>query len=199
MDDNVKKLPSQKKKQQRGMSFIEVIVGLVILVTGILGAVAMQATAKQGSFDAMQRSLASSLAQDIIARMRANAPLINPNLTLNAYALNNYGALLNGDPDPGNLCKAAPGCLANAMIANDIYEWEVALMGADVMQGLTRVGGLVGAAACIIQDAADVNEYTVIVSWQARSATSDNAVQNCGVANSRNRRQVVVQAFIFNI
>ena len=59
-------------KSQKGMTFIEVLVALLILVTGILGAVAMQATAKKGSFDAMQRSVASALAQDILERMRSN-------------------------------------------------------------------------------------------------------------------------------
>ena len=54
------------------MTFIEVLIALVILIMGILGAVAMQATAKKGSFDAMQRSVASALAQDIIERMRGN-------------------------------------------------------------------------------------------------------------------------------
>ena len=63
---------SRKKTQQCGMTFIEVLIALVIMVTGILGAVAMQATAKKGSFDAMQRALASALAQDIIERMRSN-------------------------------------------------------------------------------------------------------------------------------
>lgn len=59
-------------KSQKGMTLIEVLVALVILVTGIFGAVAMQASAKKGSFDAMQRSVASALAQDIIERMRSN-------------------------------------------------------------------------------------------------------------------------------
>jgi type IV pilus assembly protein PilV len=54
------------------MSFIEVLIALVILVTGILGAVAMQATAKKGSLDALQRSIASALTQDILERMRSN-------------------------------------------------------------------------------------------------------------------------------
>ena len=64
--------PNNRSAKQKGMTFIEVLIALVIMVTGILGAVAMQATAKKGSFDAMQRSLASSLAQDIIERMRSN-------------------------------------------------------------------------------------------------------------------------------
>ena len=184
--------PFQIKKQQ-GMSFIEVIVALVIMVTGILGAVAMQATAKQGSFDAMQRSLASSLAQDIIARMRASAPLISPNLALNAYVSNDYG---NAIGVGGNACGAAPGCNNAAVISNDIFEWELALMGGDVTSGGQNVGGLVGAAACISQ----VNNfYTVVVSWQSKSSTTDSANNNCGAIGSNSRRQVVVQAFIFNI
>jgi len=182
-------------KKQQGMSFLEVIIGVVILVTGILGAVAMQATAKQGSFDAMQRSLASSLAQDIVARMRANAPLINPNLTLSTYARDDYGTELDA---AGDRCNAAPGCNSVAMMANDMYEWELALMGGDVTLDNKNVGGLVGAAACISQSVVDSNEYTVIVSWQAKSATADSANNTCGTSGE-NRRQVVVQAFIYNI
>ncbi len=181
-----------RMKKQRGMTFLEVIIALVILVTGILGAVAMQATAKQGSFDAMQRSLASSLAQDIIARMRANAPLTNPNLTLNQYARDDYGNVLN---IAGNRCNSAPGCNAANMISNDIYEWEFALMGADVTSAGKSAGGLVGAAACITQNN---NAYTVVVSWQAKSATTDSATSNCGASGSK-RRQVVIQSFIYNI
>jgi len=181
-------------RKQQGMSFLEVIIGMVILVTGILGAVAMQATAKQGSFDAMQRSLASSLAQDIIARMRANAPLTNPQLTLNAYVRDDYGSALDA---PGDRCNAtvAPGCGAAAMISNDRYEWELALMGADVTSYGQNAGGLVGAAACITQDN---NLYTVVVSWQARNGTTDSSTNTCGKSGNK-RRQVVVQAFIFNI
>ncbi|GAW94763.1 MULTISPECIES: type IV pilus modification protein PilV [Colwellia] len=192
MGKTINKFSSPRIKKQQGMSFIEVLIALVILVTGILGAVAMQITAKQGSFDAMQRSLASSLVQDIIARMRANAPLINPNLTLNQYARNDYGSAIGV---AGNRCNLAPGCITADVISNDIYEWELALMGADVTSAGKNVGGLVGAAACISQNG---NVYTVTVSWQAKSKTTDSAVINCGVSGAK-RRQVVVQTFIYNI
>jgi type IV pilus assembly protein PilV len=76
-----------KINHQKGMSFIEVLIALVILVTGILGAVAMQATAKKGSLDALQRSIASALTQDILERMRSND--VNE---LNNYA-NTYEAI----------------------------------------------------------------------------------------------------------
>lgn len=180
---------------QQGVSFIEVIVALVILATGILGAVAMQATAKQASFDAMQRSVASSLAQGIIARMRANAPSINPDLTLVAYALDTYGESIDGVPS--NRCdNAVTPCTPLQMSTNDRYEWELALMGGDTTQGTTSVGGLVGGRACIFQNA---NAYSVVISWQGRTNTADAGASydnTCGSSGSK-RRQIEVKAFIY--
>jgi type IV pilus assembly protein PilV len=183
---------SNYKNTQKGMTFIEVIVALVIIVTGILGSVAMQATAKQGSFDAMQRSLASSLAQDIIARMRSQAPAMNPDVTLSTYVQSNYGT---GEYAAGDRCNTDAACDSDVMIANDMYEWELALMGGDVTAGTANVGGLVGGRGCIIQNG---NAYTVVVSWQGRTNTVDAGAGDnaCGVNGSK-RRQVVVQAFIF--
>mgnify|MGYP005988917947 CR=1 FL=1 len=185
-----RRAPSAYNKQE-GMTFIEVLVALVIIVTGILGAVAMQATAKQGSFDAMQRSIASSLAQDIIARMRAHAPSINPNLALEAYSVDTYGE--GKFTEPENRCDTAVACTVAQMVANDMYEWELALMGKAVSNGV--VGGLVGGWGCI---SGIDNAYTVVVSWQARTKTSDMGLggSDCGAASDK-RRQVVVEAFIF--
>ena len=115
------------KTLKNGFTFIEVLVALFILVTGILGAVAMQASAKKGSFDAMQRSVASALAQDIIERMRSNDASV-----LADYARSNYGEALNSVPT--KRCNTlAQLCNATEMSINDQYEWEMSLMGADVV------------------------------------------------------------------
>lgn len=175
------------KSKSLGMTFIEVLVALVIISTGILGAIALQAAAKQGSFDAMQRSLASSLAQDIVSRMRANNPA-----NLAAYVSNDYGNAL--DALPGNRCNTNNvACTSAQMVANDRYEWELALMGGDVTSTFGNAGGLVGATGCISQVG---NAVTVVVSWQARKDIFDAAkVAGCGTAGTK-RRQVVIQAFI---
>ena len=178
---------SSYKGTQMGMTFLEVLIALVIMVTGILGAVAMQVTAKQGSFDAMQRSLASSLAQDIIARIRANDAT-----NLAAYVADDYGITLNDLPalrcaQPNALCTPAQ------MVTNDIYEWELALVGGDVTSGGKNRGGLIGGQGCIFQNG---NALTVVVSWQGRNKIKDSKKSDgCG-ATSKKRRQVVVQAFI---
>ena len=173
--------------EQQGMTFIEVIIALVIIVIGILGAVALQATAKKSSFDAMQRSLASSLAQDMIARIRANNVA-----NLGDYARADYGLSL--DAPPAVDCNDANvPCNAVQIVAHDMYEWERALVGADVTKNRNAAGGIVGGRGCIFRNG---NAMTVVVSWQGRDAITDNVNnENCGTAGSK-RRQVVVQAFI---
>lgn len=186
-------------KKQQGMTFIEVLIALVIMVTGILGAVAMQATAKKGSFDAMQRSLASALAQDMLERMRSNDA--NPtNAVLNTY-VGTYGA---ADPGvaPIPACDT-PGALCNSaqMVATDLFLWTQQLRGANVIAGGQNAGGLLNAVGCITENN---NAVTVTVSWQGRTSTQDGAAANvdfatnttCGTANDQ-RRQVHIQAFIF--
>jgi len=173
-------------KSQKGMTFIEVLVALFILVTGIIGAVAMQASAKKGSFDAMQRSVASALAQDILERMRSN-----DSTALSGYAKNDYGVKL--DDVPAKRCNTAANvCTPAEMLINDMYEWEMAVIGADVTNNSTNVAGLIGSRACISHV---LNAVTIVVSWEGRTEISDSKKNDCGTAGTK-RRQVIVEAFI---
>lgn len=174
-------------QKARGMTFIEVLIALVIMVTGILGAVAMQAMAKKGSFDAMQRSLASSLAQDIIERMRSNDAT-----ALGNYAGTDYGVTLNAIPS--KRCIASDGlCTSAEMNTNDLYEWESALMGADVKKGSSNAGGLVDARACVT---VNNNAINVVITWQGRTEIVNGSTEGCGDSGNK-RRQVLVEAFIY--
>jgi type IV pilus assembly protein PilV len=185
---------SVHKKTQNGMTFLEVLIALVIMVTGILGAVAMQATAKQASFDAMQRSLASSLAQDIISRMRANDVLVLDDYKGIKYGTGDFVASVPNRCDQVNV-----NCSSALMLANDKYEWELAIMGGDVTAGAgtdkKNVGGLVGGQGCIIVNG---NSVSVVVSWQGRTKIKDSKKSDtCVNSNGKDkRRQVVVEAFI---
>ena len=179
-------------KKQSGMSFIALI-AMFILVTGVLGAVAMQASAKKGSFDALQRSVASALTQDIVERMRNNDPA-----ALNLY-IGTYGA--NAEGVPASRCNTlAAVCNTPAEIrANDIFEFSQALRGANTTTAAgNRAGGLIDAIGCI----AFANSIaTITISWQGREATADGAssnsvaAQGCGTAGNA-RRQITLQTFI---
>ena len=181
---------SHQKKNQKGVTFLEVLIAMVILVTGILGAVAMQATAKQSSFDAMQRSLASSLAQDIVERMRNNS---------NNIGLYEVGSPFgDGDVKAQKCSRVNSNCAPAQIRQNDLFEWEQALIGSGTKNiALGKdVGGLIGGTGCI-----DVtgNRVTIVVSWQGRTNISDGAKASTGVAcgtTGKKSRQVVVNAFI---
>lgn len=182
----------RKMQQQNGMTFIEVLIALVILVTGILGAVALQAVAKKSSFDSMQRSLASSLAQDIIERMRGG----NSN-RLDRYTVGSpFGA--GGAGTKIDCAVLLPGgCTSAQVTSNDLYEWEQSLIGTSTKNVTSNVGGLVNGVGCINVVG---NTVTVVVSWQGRTELSDGASSTTGVAAcgtlGNKRRQVVVNAFI---
>lgn len=194
-------------KKQQGMTLLEVMVALFITVVGTLGAVALQASAKKGSFDSMQRSLATNLAEDIIERMRNN-----DRDTLDAYE-GTYGVTPMSVPalrctaplvtSPITLCDPAE------MVADDLYTWEQSLIGADALSGSKNVGGLIGGVACIEHND---NMVTVMISWQGRVELSDGASSsyidpddtskgsavNCGsTLEDKKRREVRIDAFIY--
>lgn len=179
-----------------GMTLIEVLVSMFILVTGVLGAVAMQASVKKGSFDAMQRSMASTLAQDILDRMRSNDSSL---ASLNAYS-GTYGDGKASKLIPVPNCRSVTTlCTWQQMVAHDLYEWESNLIGADVKNNAMNAGGLIGAMACINHLN---NKVDIVISWQGREKTSDGATHNsafakeCGETTNQ-RRQIVVNAFMF--
>jgi type IV pilus assembly protein PilV len=186
MSQYVKKAHEFNASKQKGMTFIEILIAVVILVIGILGAVAMQASAKKGSFDAMQRSVASALAQDIIERMRGN----DAN-ALADYVGSDYGTALNGLPD--KRCNSQVSlCTPAEMVINDLYEWELALMGGDSFKGTTKKSGLSGVKACISHT---VNAVTLVISWDGREEFGSGEDEVCGVKGKK-RRSLSVQAFI---
>ena len=174
------------------MSLIEVLVALAILAGGLVGAVALQTTAKKSSFDAQQRSLASSLAQDIIERIR-----VNDSSSIEDYE-GTYGA--GALTAPTNRCNniAAP-CGPTALATNDVFEWEQKLLGANNTVGGSNVGGLVNPRGCISHTN---NRVTVLISWEGRMAISDGASETitdadkCGTA-STTRRQIAMEVFVF--
>lgn len=63
------------RRSQRGFTLVEILVTLVVISVGLLGVAALQLTTLRGNQDAYVRSQASTLASDILDRMRAN-PLV---------------------------------------------------------------------------------------------------------------------------
>jgi type IV pilus modification protein PilV len=124
---------------QKGVGLIEVIVAILLLATGLLGAVALQfATAKeQRSSQFVSR--AALLANEIGERMRANraalddpSQIISPTTYLTAdtqYVPSQMTTQANSQAV--NACTAAAPCLTALSIqSNDITQWQQSVTSA---------------------------------------------------------------------
>lgn len=182
-----------KKSVQRGVGLLEVLIAIVLLAVGILGLASMQISAKRLNADALQRSIATELAHDIIERMRSNPD------QLAAYVGTYGGESIGTAPTSCSSGACAPATLAT----RDVWEWEQALDGASetiTEGGQTRsVGGLLTPRGCIVNAAGTV---TVTIAWQGYESLSDLSANTCGAdaglygTNDSQRQLLVVTTFI---
>ena len=109
--------------RMRGMGLMEILIALLVVAIGLLGIASLQFMSKRSSFEALQRTTASMLAQDIIERMRANYKGLNSYAgTLEATPHTLGGATITAEPTP--VCKAvATACTTPADVAaHDLWE-----------------------------------------------------------------------------
>ncbi|GAB0110399.1 MULTISPECIES: type IV pilus modification protein PilV [Pseudoalteromonas] len=177
-------------KVQKGFTLIEVLIAFIILSFGLLGAVALQAKAKQASFDSMQRAAAVALGNDIIQRIRANdtpqlATLYKQTFTSETAKKSSTTCFLN---------TCSPAQIASL----DLEQWKRAIRARE------NTGTLDDATVCINPESVGTSggkafNIEVIVSWQGRQEFKANDATNavvCGTANKK-RRLVVLTSYIY--
>lgn len=182
------------KKQQLGVGLIEVLIAMLIFALGVLGMASMQVNAKRVGYDAMQRSIATSLTRDIVERMRSN-PSVD---ALNVFgAVNNLGGgTVASEPNPD--CSTAI-CSPTQLAAHDIWEWEQALDGAAESLNGVNAGGLVSPKACISYAGGLV---TVAIAWKGSNEQVNPTNSTCGEGlglygtGEAERQVIVVSTFI---
>jgi type IV pilus assembly protein PilV len=196
----------------RGFTLVEVLVTVVVLALGLLALAGLQAMSKKSAFEAMQRTTAGVLANDLIARMRSNAA------ALDGYVVDEVSA--SNIPTSDQDCAAAnASCTAQELAAFDLSTWWSALNGADETDaGGASVGGLTSPVGCVV--ALGSCRYQVTVAWRGITPQNqepdpdidnDPTASTCGVNNSdyidpntsatanyRYRRVLVVDAQILN-
>lgn len=100
------------KHSQAGVSLIEVLVSLTILAIGILGIASLQALSLRNTNSASYRSIATSQAQDMADRIRANT---TPVIT------GQYNQMIGVPADPGCI---ATGCTPVNLAKYDYWRWN---------------------------------------------------------------------------
>jgi type IV pilus assembly protein PilV len=97
--------PKRTRRLQGGMSLIEVLVSVLVVSTGLLGAAALTASAMRNNQGSYERTQSSILTQGIFEAMRANLAAVN------ASSYNTDGWVCAVAADPASLA------------ARDIARW----------------------------------------------------------------------------
>ncbi|CCQ09605.1 Type IV fimbrial biogenesis protein PilV [Pseudoalteromonas luteoviolacea B = ATCC 29581] len=176
-------------KNHTGFTLIETLIAFFVLSVGLLGAVALQAKAKQASFDSMQRAAAVALANDIMQRIRVND--FTTLATQYKTTITSQTAL-----QQSNTCFSN-SCSRSAIASMDIEQWKLAIRARE------NTGSLDGTTVCINPTSvANTNSkgfsIEVVVTWEAKQEiTHTDAIKNinCGTYSSK-RRAVVMNSFL---
>lgn len=196
-------------RQQKGFTLFEVLIAFFVISVGLVGVVSLQALSKASQHQAVQRSRAVTLADQMLEMIRGNPRGINQyNIGLNGAV----GDGSRGDEPTPNCILAA--CDPNQMAAHDLWAWEQALDGAGVIaaDGGGTGAGLIQPRGCIVFEADTANGKArtgvvdVIIQWRGLQETSD-AVQGdaddpgiCGAdfadGDEGFRRQVVLSTYV---
>ncbi len=192
-------------KKQQGFTLIEVLIAFIILAVGLLAIVSLQASSKQNTHQAMQRSLAVSYAESLIERIRANPTGIATYVAQGTIG----GASIVAQPQTctDNFCTVAQ------LAANDMWVLEQKLDGAaaTLTDGgvTTNTTGLINPRLCMVftNRAPLVNTgfLTVRIQWQGLASISDavtTAGTNCDAAVAAGtdpfRRQIELNTYIID-
>jgi type IV pilus assembly protein PilV len=167
--------------RQRGVSMIEVLVAIMILSVGLLGAAGMQSRLQVAEVEAYQRSQAIVLLQDMVDRINSNrsSTAIAEYVTLTALGTdaNTDGT---GDFTAATDCTTAPTTPAT-VARRDKCEWEAAIMGASETKSGNKLGAMNGARGCISNPVTTMpREVEVALVWQGITPTKAPTSTSCG-------------------
>lgn len=125
---------SHFRRSQSGFTLIEILVTVFVFSIGLLGVASLQAVSKKANFDATQRTIANTLAADIITRMRANSSVVS------SYITTDVSTVVPDVPNPD--CQAAgTTCTPGELAAYDLWSWDQAIEGDTTTSGGNSAGG----------------------------------------------------------
>ena len=182
--------------KQSGLSMIEVLVSLHILMVGLLGLAGLQTQGLRSEMESYQRVQALNLLQDMAGRISANrgnnslptnctalttltvptrfsCEWDNIRANVNAYVANDIGVT---DVQPVDCTTLAVGKL------RDTCDWSYALKGAAETSVTGRVGAMIGGRGCVTLVSSDATQISVQVhvAWQGMGKSFSQATNLCG-------------------
>ena len=110
-----------------GFTLIEILVAILVLAVGILGAAGVQVAALRTRHLTGLMSGGVQVAGALAERMRANSAAMRSGDGLNPYLQLQYEAAAGAPPQPGVLCFGGAGCNSAELAAFDLFEVKQAV------------------------------------------------------------------------
>lgn len=181
MKNSTRNLP--KQSFQRGVSMLEVLIALLITTIGLLGFASLQSRALLSTEDTYQRTQATSLAQDIIERMRMNgiAPNTQSNTAATSSAVYTTATSWTGTTPTTDCLGMAKSCSKDDMARYDVRQIRTAVAASS---------NLPNGTVLVTKDAlqCDSGRVCAYVAWGSTTASTCAAAKGVGV-----RTCVVIQ------
>ena len=191
-------ITSQFHSKCAGFGMLEVLVTLVILLSGLLGLAGLLTRSQQLEMESYQRAQALTLLQDMADRINANRKVAA------CYAVTTNAT--SGTPYLGTNSSITPSCSSGtaaqyARANADLTDWHNLLSGSAETQGGANVGAMIGARGCVRQIATDT--YMILVTWQGLGKTmapnASLACANSTYGDEAQRRVVSTTVSIANL
>ncbi len=166
---------SPSRIRQRGFSLLELLVALVVFSVGLLAVAGLQTVSKQASFEAVQRTTASHVANGVLENIRTNGDAVDVYLAAGEIG----GGSRGNEPAPN--CKPGAECNSAQKAAHDLWFWEQMVDGTFESNDGVGTGGLVAPTLCVVGPAAGgAGIYQVTIVWRGSASLTGLANNTCG-------------------
>jgi type IV pilus assembly protein PilV len=173
------------KRYSKGTSLVEVMVAVFVFSIGLLGIATLQVQSKRSNFEAIQRTTASMLTNDLMERLRSNTTGLNTYITHAGLPLG--GGQIASEPTPNCFSTASP-CTPVQLATHDLWEWEQSIDGATEVEAGAQSGGLVSPTACVTGPVGGgTGEYAIAIAWRGSSELADTGALKdpCGQGSGK--------------
>ena len=163
---------------QSGFTLIEALIAFFVLSIGLIGIVSLLTLSKSTQHQALQRTRAIAMANDLLERVRANPRGIQ------IYASRDRSSPLGNrsiDGPPAETCTRSDPCSGEEKAFQDLWDWERTLDGHDVTVNTDNgkqlnTSGLLSPNACVNFTPVDGKQNTgvvsVIIQWRGLTKLS---------------------------
>lgn len=153
------------RRGEGGFSLLEVLIANVMLAVGLLAIAAMQDVALSQNATSKQLSAATSMATEMIERIRYNSPANATAIPAGGFLYSGIQACSNLAACPGGETAGSATALNNLTANGDFTQWAARLKARDAA-GMLLLPNAVGQVNSVAIGAASMNQVQVIVILQ---------------------------------